>query len=79
MKQVLCPNCGEDLCEYGIGHDCRYSVVEYSINNFSNGEVEETIGYYCPECGQSISSEIYDEVINEWEEPTKELKNDWFQ
>jgi hypothetical protein len=51
-------------------------MVEYGIDDFSGGEIGDTIGYYCPECGQSISSEIYDKVINEWEKPTKEVKND---
>ena len=36
-------------------------------------KIEETIGYYCPECGESISSEVYDEVINEW---VRRFKND---
>ena len=78
MNSILCDNCGHNLCE-GIGHDCRYYMVEYGIDDFSGGEIGDTIGYYCPECGQSISSEIYDKVINEWEKPTKEVKNDQLQ
>lgn len=76
MAQVLCPNCGEDLCKRGVGHDCRYYLVEYGIDDFSGGEIGDTFGYYCPECGLSVSKEIYNKVIDEWEKPTKEVKND---
>ena len=73
MNSILCDNCGHNLCK-GIAHDCHYYIVEYSIDDLSDGEIGNTIDYYCPECGQSISSEIYGKVINEWEKPVKEVK-----
>lgn len=76
MAQVLCPKCGEDLCKRGIGHDCHYYAVEYGLDDFAEGTIGDTIENYCPECGETISNEQYDKVMEEWEKPTKEVKND---
>lgn len=64
-RQVLCPHCKADLLDTGIGETYQYHHIEHLDGTTSGGEVGDFIEYYCPECGQTISDNYYDQVFYE--------------
>lgn len=65
-NKVLCPHCGVDLMEYGVGEVFSCHQVYYSDGSYDdiipNGE---TLEWYCPHCEETISEELKDKVLGE--------------
>lgn len=65
-----CPYCNKEL--HTLGVVVRATMLLNSTTGYSDVEdVEETIGYYCPECGADLdfdkASQLADEMIEELE------------
>ena len=65
-----CPYCNKELTTLGVV--VRATMLLNSTTGYSAVEdVEETIGYYCPECGADLdfdkASQLADEMIEELE------------
>ena len=61
-----CPYCGKKLSTLGV--IVRATMLLDSTSGYSAVEdVEETVGYYCPECGAELdfekASQLADEMV----------------
>lgn len=60
-----CPHCGWRLTiGLGVVSKCTQIMTE---NGFDSLDIEETLGYYCPDCGGDISRELGERIQNELE------------
>lgn len=63
----VCPYCNKELATLGV--IVRATMLLDSMTGYSPiEEVEETIGYYCPECGADLdfdkASQLADEIVD---------------
>lgn len=68
-----CPYCNKELTTLGVV--VRATMLLDSTTGYSSvEEVEDTIGYYCPECGADLdfdkASELANEMVEELESGT---------
>ena len=64
----VCPYCNKELTTLGLV--VRATMLLDSMIGYSDvEEVEETIGYYCPECGADLdfdkARQLADEIVDE--------------
>jgi len=69
-KMKTCPYCNKELSTLGVVV-CATMLLD-SITGYSSvQEVEDTIGYYCPDCGADLdfdkASELANEMVEELE------------
>lgn len=64
---VDCPYCGKKLDPLGVV--VRATMLLDSTIGYSKvEEIEETIEYYCPECGADLDFDSADELVKSMEE-----------
>lgn len=61
---MKCPICHKELYEIGTVVQAT-QLFNIEVKQYSGvEEIEETIGYYCPECGADLPTEETEEYIN---------------
>lgn len=66
MSEFLCPHCGADLNEEGIGYDSHYYQVEYPDGSWSSPDYGDIITRYCPACGEEIDDHLANALTDSW-------------
>lgn len=71
----VCSYCGKELTAIGVV--VRAIMLLDSITGYSDvEEVEETIDYYCPECGVALDFDSADELAKSIEESLSTASTD---
>ena len=59
----MCPYCNKDITELGV--IVRATQLLSPVTGYSSiEEIEETLGYYCPECGKTLDEEFGKELAD---------------
>lgn len=66
----MCPNCNTELDELGVVVQATMTLSP--ITGYSSVEdVEDTLAYYCPQCGETLDYEygqsVADAMVDEYE------------
>lgn len=71
MKNFKCPLCHKTLNDIGVVSKATHTFNIESAEYSSIDNIEETIEYYCPACGDTLPFSFTDDFIKEVEEEKK--------
>lgn len=62
---MKCPICGEELYEIGVVVQATHTFDICTASYGNINEIEKTLSYYCPECGNDLPFETTRNYINQ--------------